>query len=172
MKNTKSLVLIGLLIALVTIATISIKIPMPGTGGYIHPGDTIIYIVAILFGGKYALLAGGLGSALADLLSGYGQWALPTLLIKGLEGLIIAKIANQTLKIRKLQFRDVLAILGGALWMVMGYYLAEAILVKSFVVPLASISWNLIQAIGGGVIAFPILFALLKTNITEFGDDI
>ncbi|WP_083189871.1 ECF transporter S component [Orenia metallireducens] len=167
MNSTKHLALGGLLIALVAVATMSIKVPMPATGGYIHPGDSIIYLVAILFGGKYALLAGGIGSALADMLSGYGQWAVPTLIIKGIEGYIIAKIASRKLTDIKLRVRDIIAVLVGALWMVGGYYLAEAIMVKSFIVPVANISWNLTQALGGAVIAIPLIFALLKTNIVE-----
>jgi uncharacterized membrane protein len=171
MNNTKHLALGGLLIALVAVATMSIKIPMPATGGYIHPGDSIIYLVAILFGGKYALLAGGIGSALADVLSGYGQWALPTLIIKGIEGYIIAKIASRKLIYTKLRAKDIMAILIGALWMVGGYYIAEGIMVKSFVVPVANISWNLTQALGGAVIAVPLIFGLLKTNIVELSKD-
>ena len=39
-----------------------------------------------------ALVAGGLGSALADLLTGYAHWAPWTLVIKGIEGWIAAAI--------------------------------------------------------------------------------
>ena len=72
---------IALLIALVAVATLVLRIPMPATEGYINVGDAIIVAGALLFGGFAAGLAGGLGSALADGLGGYAHWAPFTLLI-------------------------------------------------------------------------------------------
>lgn len=167
MKRARKLSLGGLLIALVTVATMAIKIPVPATEGYIHLGDSMIYLTSILFGGKFGLLAGGLGSGLADLFSGYTHWAFPTLIIKGLEGLIIGKIAYRVKRSTSLTKRDIIAALLGGSWMVIGYYLAGAILTQSFVVPLASITWNIVQAVGGAVIAFPIIFAILRTGLIE-----
>lgn len=54
--------------------------------GYVNIGDTVVLLSGVLFGPLTGLAAGGLGSALADLLLGYGFWAPWTLLIKGLEG--------------------------------------------------------------------------------------
>ena len=43
MKNqTKKIILAALFAALTCAATMSIRIPTPGTGGYIHPGDAIV----------------------------------------------------------------------------------------------------------------------------------
>ncbi|SJZ75453.1 ECF transporter S component [Selenihalanaerobacter shriftii] len=167
MNKTKELSLKGLLIALVTVSTMVIKVPVPATEGYIHLGDSMIYLSSILFGPGVGLIAGGLGSALADLLSGYGHWALPTLIIKGIEGLIIGKIAIRSRGETSVRFKDVIAALLGGGWMVAGYYLGGAILTKSFIAPLSSIPWNIIQAVGGAVIAFPVLFAILKTDLLE-----
>lgn len=168
MDKTKELSLNGILIALVAIATMIIKVPVPATEGYIHLGDSMIYIASILFGWKTGLIAGGLGSALADLFSGYAHWAFPTLIVKGLEGLIIGKIAYKTTQDTSLRIKDIAAAFIGGSWMVLGYYLAGVILTNSFAVPLSSITWNIIQAIGGAVIAFPIIFAIIKTNVLEF----
>ena len=44
--NTKKLILAALFAALSCVATMSIRIPTPGTGGYIHPGDAIVITVA------------------------------------------------------------------------------------------------------------------------------
>jgi uncharacterized membrane protein len=167
MNKARKLSLGGLLIALVTVATMVIKVPVPATEGYIHLGDSMIYLTSILFGWKFGLLAGGVGSGLADLFSGYTHWVLPTLIIKGLEGLIIAKIAYKKKKETSLKMRDILAALAGGSWMVIGYYLGGAILTESFIVPLGSISWNIVQSIGGAVIAFPVIFAILKTGVLD-----
>ncbi|MCK8817262.1 ECF transporter S component [Natroniella sulfidigena] len=167
MHETKKLTLGGLLIGLVAIATMAINIPMPTTGGYIHLGDSMIYLIAILFGGKFGALAGGVGSAMANILSGYSQWALFTLIIKGLMGLIIGKIAFMTKEEQTLKLKHILGVLIGAIWMIAGYYFAEGIMVGSLIVPLQSITWNVIQSGMGAIIAFPILFALLKTELIE-----
>ena len=73
MKNitVKQLCIKGLLTALVTMATMVISIPVPATNGYIHLGDSVISIASIFFGWEYGLIAGGLGSMMADILSGY-----------------------------------------------------------------------------------------------------
>lgn len=90
----------GLMIALVWVTTYSIKIPVPFTQGYIHAGDSMIFLAAILFGWKYGALAGGLGSCLADLM-GYPHWALPTLIIKTIMGALVGFIAKDLSKYKK-----------------------------------------------------------------------
>ena len=67
----KKTVMSALFASLACIATMSIRIPTPGTGGYIHPGDAVVILSGIVRGPAWGLLAGGIGSALADLLGGY-----------------------------------------------------------------------------------------------------
>jgi len=55
--------------ALTCIATMLIQIPIPL--GYAHLGDSVILITAYLFGPVVGALAGGIGSAMADILTGY-----------------------------------------------------------------------------------------------------
>ena len=45
--STKKLVLSALFAALACVATMSIRIPTPGTGGYIHPGDAIVILCGV-----------------------------------------------------------------------------------------------------------------------------
>lgn len=47
--SLKSLVLKALFIALVTVSTMMIQIPVPMTEGYIHFGDSMIFLIAIFF---------------------------------------------------------------------------------------------------------------------------
>ena len=61
-----------------------IKIPTPGTGGYIHPGDAIVILSGVFLGPVYGLFAGGIGSALSDLIGGYFIYVPITFVIKGL----------------------------------------------------------------------------------------
>ncbi|MGH2436917.1 MAG: ECF transporter S component, partial [bacterium] len=91
--RTRELTVLALLIALTTAATMVIRIPVPATQGYLNLGDSMVYVSALLFGPLAGLVAGGIGSALADWLGGYAQFALYTLVIKGLEGLLVGLIA-------------------------------------------------------------------------------
>ena len=164
--STRDLVMMGLLAALVTVLTMTIMIPVPATNGYIHLGDSMIFLAAVLFGWRYGLIAGGLGSALADVFLGYTHWAIPTLIIKGLMGLLVGKIANQE-KENLFTIRNILSLVVGALWMVGGYYLAGSLMTGSLLVALESVPANLIQGLGGAIIFIPIGLALKKTSIIK-----
>lgn len=84
---TKQLTTIAMFVALVTVATVVIAIPAPA-GGFLNVGDTVVLIAAACLGPIGGMVAGGLGSCIADLILGYGMYAPFTLVIKGLEGLI------------------------------------------------------------------------------------
>ena len=64
--------------------------------------------------------AGGVGSAISDIVSGYAYFSPFTLVIKGVEGLIAGLIAN-----RISGKRDIIAVVIGGAEMVTGYFLAE-----------------------------------------------
>lgn len=87
----------ALFAALACVATMSIRIPTPGTGGYIHPGDAIVILSGVVLGPSYGLLAAGIGSAISDLLGGYFVYVPITFVIKGL------LLCFQDLFTRKLQ---------------------------------------------------------------------
>ena len=96
--NLKKIVLAALFAAFACVATMSIRIPTPGTGGYIHPGDAVVILSGIILGPHWGLLAAGIGSALADLLGGYFIYVPITFVIKGVvafaAGLIYQKIGK------------------------------------------------------------------------------
>ena len=70
--NVKLIAITAMCAALVTVTTAFIKIP--SMFGYSHAGDSMIYLAASI--------ASSIGGALADLISGYPQWAIPTAIIK------------------------------------------------------------------------------------------
>jgi len=49
-EKTSKLVLTALMMCLVLLATIAIRIPAPFTQGYVHLGDTMIFISVLLLG--------------------------------------------------------------------------------------------------------------------------
>lgn len=91
LKNTKSLVVAALMCAFTCIATMIIQIPTP-TLGYIHPGDCLVLLCGIILGPAIGPLAAGVGSALADLFTGYAVYVIPTLIIKGFTAWIAAVV--------------------------------------------------------------------------------
>ncbi len=154
---TRKLTLTALISALVTVSTMIIQIPIPS--GYIHGGDTIIIFAAAFFGPFYGAIAAGIGSMLADILSGYAIWALPTLIVKSTMALIIGYIAYQGTE-PVFNKRTYLGIITGIIWMVLGYYILRGLIVDSFEIAFASIPFNIIQGIGGMIIFIPIGLAL------------
>ena len=102
-NNLKKLILAALFAALSCVATMSIRIPTPGTGGYIHPGDAIVILSGVILGPVWGFFAGGIGSALSDLIGGYfvceyfiygagAAASIPANIIQGIGGLVISCI--------------------------------------------------------------------------------
>jgi uncharacterized membrane protein len=250
-NQIRKLAYTGLMTALVLISTWAIKIPVPFTDGYIHLGDSMIFIAAILLGWKYGAFAAGVGSALADIIGGYAHWAIPTLIIKALMGAIVgicvskknnkqlivslsaffaigfamfnvllksiltnniveksidsvskivtdleleshsdlisltSKVQTQLLivtlvipcvillsslliaKYNNVKFNP-LYIFGFVIsgtFMVFGYYIASYIMSGSYIIPIFSIPWNIVQFVLGLIIAELILIGLDKSNL-------
>lgn len=166
--TTKKLTITALMAALVTIVTMVIVIPI-GLQGYLNFGDILIFSSALIFGPEVGFIAGGLGSALADLLSGYAAWIPITLLAKGLEGYIAGKMCYRT-KSKKQYF---LGICLSGFVMVFTYYIGGVILVFSsegFKAALSSalsaVPFNILQVISGGIGGSMIAF-LLKDRIEK-----
>ena len=121
--TAKKLAINALAIALVCVSTMVIQIPIPL--GYMHLGNCCILLVSVYFGNMTGMLAGGIGSCLADLLSGYTQWIIPTLIIKGIMGLVIAMIAyREGEEIRMMRLRTFLGAAAGIVIMIAGYTFA------------------------------------------------
>ncbi len=165
-NRIQDLTILGLLIALVAVSTMVIKIPTIATEGYIHLGDSMIFLAAIMFGKRKGAIAGGLGSAMADLLLGYTHWVLPTLIIKALMGYGVGVIADQGGN-NLVNLRNSIALIFGAVWMVLGYFIAGGIMKGSFLVAGASVSANLIQGFVGALLFIPIGAALKRTKYFE-----
>jgi uncharacterized membrane protein len=166
MTRTAHLTRLALLIALTAAVTMAVRIPVPRTGGYINLGDAVVYVTALLFGPVYGLVAGGIGSSLADFLGGYGVYAPFTLVIKALEGLVVGSLAWRAFHRHPrpsgvdLVLAGVAVGVGGAV-MVLGYFVAEAFVLHLGVGAAASeVPGNIFQVLGGLVAALPVSLAL------------
>jgi len=72
-----------------------VRVPFAPTRGYFNLSDMAIFFSALTIGPFTALLAGGLGTALADIISGYPQWAPISFVVHGLQGLVIGLLARR-----------------------------------------------------------------------------
>ncbi len=159
--KTKKLVLCALFAALACVATMVIRIPTP-TNGYINLGDCIVLLSGFLLGPVYGTAAGGIGSALADMIAGYGEYIVPTLIIKALMALCAAYIYIAAKK----RFLGVLV--GGIaaeIIMVAGYFVCEALFLGFGFGAVASIPGNVVQGIGG-IIFSCVIMAVFNKNKT------
>jgi uncharacterized membrane protein len=154
--------IIAVFTALVAITTFSVRVPIPATGGYINIGDVIIFVAALSFGWLVGGIAGGLGSAIADII-GFPIFAPFTLVIKGLEGLIAGLISNgESFK------RDVLAWGAGSMIVIAGYFIVEAYVLRlGTPAALIEIPGNFFQVVFGGVFGVP-LSRLIRRRIRFF----
>ena len=164
-SRTFDLILSSMAIALVFVATLllNIRLPIAANGGLVHLGTSMLFIIAILFGPKKGLIAGAIGMGLFDLVSGWTLWAPITLLARGLQGYLVGKIAWSGGRKGGSTPFNILAAVVSIPFMVAIYYLGEAIIFSSWIIPAASIPGNLVQNPVGLIIAIPVAVALKKT---------
>jgi uncharacterized membrane protein len=158
MSKNKAVVntaLSGIMAALVFVTTMLIRIPVPATGGYINVGDAMIFVSALLFGAVVGGFAGGVGSALADLV-GFPDFVLYTLAIKGIEGLIAGSLTKG-----KNSLREIIVVIVAGIEMIVGYFLVETYL-YGIGAALVEFPGNIFQASFGVVVAIPLSFAVRK----------
>lgn len=146
--------LMAVMSALVTVGTLIVQIPN-GMGGYFNVGDVMIFVAALTFNPFVGGVAGGLGSALADIMLGFAAFAPFTLVIKGLEGVIASLIKNKSI------YRDVFAVVFAGAEMVGGYFIVE-VLLWGVGGALAEVLPNIAQIAVGGLVGVPVALVLRR----------
>ena len=158
----------ALFAAIIMLATM-IYIPLGAGGGYLNPGDSMIYAAA-WFLGPLAAAAGAIGAALADVILGYVIYAPATFIIKGLMGLAVGLLIKRN---GQSFVSKVFAMSAGALIMAAGYFAYEYFILRIGMAAVANIPFNLIQAVGGVIIGALVVSALGKIKgIQGFVDDL
>jgi uncharacterized membrane protein len=148
---------IAILAAVTTVFTLFVRVPSPARG-YFNLGDVAIAFAAFTFGPVSALIAGGLGTAIADLVGAYAQWAPISLVVHGLQGLAIGLIAR--LKPGNLPVAIAAGIAGMAV-MVVGYGAGGA-LITGIGPALAEAPGNLVQSAAGVILGIPLSLAVSR----------
>lgn len=161
------LCLAAMFAALICVATLVIQIPSP-VGGFLNFGDCFILVGAWVMGPFYGAAAGAIGSAMADIFSGYAAYAPATFIIKGAIGLLAAVVARAVITHRS-SLRGVSCAAGaaaGEIIMVLGYYTYESLVLGyGFVGAAAAIPMNIMQAAAGGVFGCVIFHVIVRTKV-------
>ena len=167
-KKIRSIVMTSALTALSCVATMLIQIPVPVTGGYVNLGDGFIVAGTFMLGMPYAAIAGALGSALADLLTGYAVYVPGTFIIKGLMAVVAFYCYKSVTKAKpnaKFAGRATGAF-AAELVMVAGYFCYSIILLGGNVAgAFLTIPGNLVQGIFGVISGVIMSTAVAKTGV-------
>lgn len=165
-NKIQKLTLAALFAAFVCVATMIIKIPTPGTSGYIHPGDAFVILCGIFLGPIYGGLAAGIGSALSDLLGGYLLYVPATFIIKGAVAVAVYYSYHKFGKfIKQPVFRCAFSGIFSTLIVAGGYLIFELAIYGTGAI--ASVPANLVQGISGLVLSslmLPFLNIMLRQH--------
>lgn len=153
--SPETVALYSILTALTTAVTMALVIPL-ATKGFFNVGDSMVFFSAFAFGWRAGMICGGIGSAAADLLLGYGIFAPVTLVAKGTEGLVAGLIGRTR---------------GGATWVkVVGIWAGGACMVTTYFVAewfmlgpgpaIAEMPLNAGQVLVGGLIGLSLAKAV------------
>ncbi len=158
--------LTALFAALTAVATAFIKINTGINEGYLHFGDSVIYLAACILPLPYACIAAAVGGGIADLLAGAAVWAPITAVIKALNVLPFAVMysAKITKSPNKIINKATVAMpVFSGLITVCGYLLAEGIM-YSFPSAWTSVPFSIVQATGSAVVYWILGASLDKLN--------
>ncbi len=167
MKNltTKKIVLTALFMALIVVATMFIRIPLPL--GYVNLGDAFILLAVFILDPVCAVIAAGIGSALADLF-GYIAYAPGTLIIKTAMALIAYFIYKLMFKLtKKAVIAEIIAGIAGAVIMAFGYFFYEILFFETAAVAILNVPFNLLQGAAGIIISVVVMRILIATKIIK-----
>ena len=163
--KTQKIVIASMLAALCCVATMIIKIPSP-LKGYMNLGDCVVLLAGWILPVQYGFLAAGIGSGLADILSGYVVYAPATFLIKGLMALVA--YSGYKLLSKKLGSLSSRLISGAVseILMVLGYLVFEGIL-YGFGPSLVNIPANAVQGVAGLILGTLLVSVFEKNKILK-----
>ena len=145
--SIKKMTITAALTALMTVLTCTVTVPL-GNFGFFNLSDLLIMLLSGFVSPLQIIIIGGVGCALADVALSYAQYAIFTLVIKSLEGLIMMAILKKGL----IKFKPV-AFAIGALTMMIGYGLVDSFLGQSIAMMIPSMTANLPQGAACFVIA-------------------
>lgn len=168
-KQLINLVTAALFAALIAVMTACVSFKTGINDGYLHFGDSMIYIAACVLPLPYACAAAAVGGFVADMLAGAAMWAPFTAVIKALNALPFALVytLRKTQSPQKILNKTTafMPIVSGLIT-IFGYFLVEGLL---YTFPSAAVSMlaSLVQATGSAVIYYIFAAALDKLDFKK-----
>ena len=163
-SKIKKMVLAALFAALCTVMTMVIQVPSP-MQGYVNLGDCAVLLAAWVLGPVYGGAAAGIGSMLADLLSGYAHYAPGTFTIK-LAMAVAAALIFRALQERRsapLVLAQAVSGVAAEIIMVAGYFGYASLWLGKGLAAAASIPGNVVQGVFG-LVAAAVVYAILARS--------
>ncbi|HOE84377.1 MAG TPA: ECF transporter S component [Sphaerochaeta sp.] len=159
-KNALKIAVTAVLTAVVVVFTMIVRIPT--AKGYLNLCDVAICFIAFTFGPASAFIAAGLGTALADLISGYAQWAPISFAVHGLEGLLIALIVRNKAGVEASLLKKILAGIVCMATVTLGYFALSSLFISTAAVAAAEIPGNLVQSAVGFILGLGVSTAVKR----------
>ena len=157
------------MMALSCVLTLAVRIPSP-TKGYLNLGDCAVLFGGWLLGPFYGSIAGGVGSALADLFAGYPVYIPGTLIIKAAMAFFVSLLSNHFFGSEGTHpgVGFIAGAVAAEIFMVAGYWLYEAVIIgEGFAAAFAGVSGNVVQGIAGAAGACFLTGVLSHSNIPK-----
>ncbi|RRG17737.1 ECF transporter S component [Weissella viridescens] len=169
----KKLTVLSVIIAVNLALSYVVKLPSPTGAGFVSLVEAGIFIAAWNFGPRGGAVVGGVTGLLLDLIAGYPQWMIMSLIIHGTEGYVFGTGG------KKMKGKLITTLIGGAI-MVLGYWLAGAMLMwlmggmampwsAAFLATASDIPGNMMQVLVGFIVPLivnkPIQSLLAKADI-------
>lgn len=167
-KKLEKAVMTALFMALCCVSTL-ISIPSPASQGYLNPGDCFVLLSGWLLGPVYGFMAGGIGSAISDMILGYAVYAPATFIIKGLMALtahFILKLLSGRQSKRNI-LPEIISAFVAEVIMVGGYYLYDSFLSGNFIASLAGVAGNCVQGLFGIIVSVAIFRIISKIKFNR-----
>lgn len=120
-KSLMNLVVIGLFAAFCYLALLVLKIPVGPM--FVHLGNLLVVLAALLFGGWQAGLAGALGMGMFDVLNGWAATSPKTFVLKFLIGFVTGLIFHACKNKKKFPVLPVALMSFGSFLLMVGFLL-------------------------------------------------
>ena len=166
--RTLRIVIAAMFAAMIAVMTAFVQIKTP-TGGYVHLGDSMIYLAASFLPLPYAILAAAIGGGIADLLV-YPETIIYTIIIKAINAVFFSAKGDKLLTKRNALMTSpsgLVTVVGYSLSKLIRQLLAGDSFHSAVVNALWKIPENGIQAIASALIFIVIALALDKADIKK-----
>ena len=164
----KRMVVASMLAALCCVATMIVQVPSP-TQGYMHLGDAMVLVSGWLLGSFWGALAAGIGSALADIFSGYALYAPITFVIKAAMAALSAIGYRLTVKWMSglSVFARLISAVAAEIVMIIGYFAFEAAVIGYGWAALAGVPGNAVQGAFGLIVGTVVMHVLDRIHLAD-----